>query len=268
MLSPNMRVLTRAGVLLLVTSAAACGGGGSTPSAPTSFSVTVSSPNTNVLFGATEQMTAAASDGRALAGTWTSDNSSVATVSAAGLVTPTGAGQATITFTASSGQSGTKLLRGLPTLAGTFGGTYTVTSCAQGGDIAAADVCSTTAVGTALSYVFTFTQSADVVSGKFFLGTAEFDNVSGTISLGGTLSFSGRAINTGAVFVDSTWNLSLPRPNSFGSSSTVTTVFTATGLSGSATVVGSLTTLGKSATVPQGALPLTIADAARALSAR
>jgi hypothetical protein len=80
--------------------------------APTNFTITVSSPNTFVLFTATEQMTATASDGRALTGgTWSSDNTAVATVSTTGLVTPTGGGQATIIFAASSGQVGTKLLR-------------------------------------------------------------------------------------------------------------------------------------------------------------
>ena len=81
-----MLTFKRSCVLLLVIVLSACSGSSSL-SAPTNLTVTVSSPNTNVLFGATEQMSVAASDGRALTGTWTSDNTSVATVSSTGLVT-------------------------------------------------------------------------------------------------------------------------------------------------------------------------------------
>jgi uncharacterized protein YjdB len=63
-------------------------------------------PNAIVLVGATEQMTATASDGRTLTGTWRSDDAAVAMVSSTGLVTATGAGQATIIFTSSSGEVG------------------------------------------------------------------------------------------------------------------------------------------------------------------
>jgi len=74
-------------------------------------SVTVTPATTNMSDGQTVQLTATAKDangnpltGRAMA--WSSNNTSVATVSGSGLVTAVGAGSATITAT-SEGQSGT-----------------------------------------------------------------------------------------------------------------------------------------------------------------
>ena len=90
------------------------------------FAIVVTSPNSNVFLGASEQMTATASDGRALAGTWGSDNPSAVSVNAAtGLVTAVSAGQANIFFIA-DGRQGTKLIRALPNLAGKFAGNYLV----------------------------------------------------------------------------------------------------------------------------------------------
>ena len=74
-------------------------------------------------------------------------------------------------------------------------------------------------------YTLHLTQSADVVSGQFFLGTIEFDNISATIGLGGDLAFSARATGTGTTLIDATWNLA-PRPTVL--SGTVTTIFSST----------------------------------------
>src|SRR6266403_1592751 len=83
---------------------------GVTPPTPVA-SVTVTPATTNMSDGQTVQLTATAKDangnpltGRAMA--WSSNNTSVATVSGRGLVTAVGAGSATITAT-SEGQSGT-----------------------------------------------------------------------------------------------------------------------------------------------------------------
>src|SRR5207247_2424060 len=74
-------------------------------------SVTVSPNSANLTTGQTVQLTATATDasGNPLSGrviTWTSTNTSVATVNGSGLVSAAGAGSATITAT-SEGQSGT-----------------------------------------------------------------------------------------------------------------------------------------------------------------
>ncbi len=80
---------------------------------PTQTAVTVTSTNSTISVGQTEQMTATVtmSDGstKAATGTWGSDKTNVATVNQSGLVTGIGAGTATISC-AEGGMSGTKLL--------------------------------------------------------------------------------------------------------------------------------------------------------------
>ena len=252
-----MPMFKRACVVLLVILASACGGSSSsTSTAPTNFTITVSSPNTNVLFGATEQMTAAASDGRALTGgTWSSDNTAVATVSSTGLVTPTGAGQATIIFAASSGQVGTKLLRGLPNLNGTFIGNYTVTSCTASGELARMNSpCFANRAGTSGSYTFTLTQSLDVVSGRVVLDSVDsFTNISGTIGLDGSLTFSVVSTHLDTFLhetsvTNATWNLTAPAPRTFGG--TFATIYTDTIYSGQIGINGSISTVSQTASLP------------------
>ena len=79
----------------------------------------VTSPNSNVFLGGSEQMTATASDGRALAGTWGSDNplGPVTVNAATGLAAAVSAGQANVFYIA-DGRQGAKLIRALPNFAG------------------------------------------------------------------------------------------------------------------------------------------------------
>jgi hypothetical protein len=239
-------MFTHACVFLVLISASACS---SSPSAPTNFTIAVSSPDTNVFFGATEQMTVTASDGRALTGgTWSSDMPSVATVSTTGLVTPAGAGLAHVIFTASSGQQGNKQLRALANLSGTVTGNYTVTSCTQTGQFALfPNLCAS-----AGTYTFVFTQSVDVVSGRFFLDTLEFDNISGTLDLGGNLSLSGSAI-LGMAKEDATWNLTAPTPHALGG--TLASVLTSPCCSGAVNLNGSISTVSQTASIRNGKPP-------------
>jgi hypothetical protein len=222
-----------------------------------------------VYFTASEQMTAVASDGRALTGTWSTDNTSVATVSQTGLVTPTGAGQATVIFTASTGQTGSKLLRALPDLNGTFTGQYVVTHCDQNGQVTNSNLCGIFPVGMLEPYTFSWTQSVDVLSGRFFLNTTEFDNITSTIDLGGNFTFESRAViaaGTGTNFIDATWNAFSHLPNTLGGN--LTTIWTATGLTGQANINGTIGSFRKTASVPQRALLLTLQDARRAVTGR
>ena len=245
-------------ILVLSLSLPACGSSPATmptTPTPTTFTVGVTSPDSMVYFTATEQMTAVASDGRALTGTWTTDNPVVATVSPTGLVTPTGAGQSTVIFTASTGQTGSKLLRALPNLNGTFAGQYAVISCAQNGQVPDSNLCGIFAVGSQPSYTFNWTQSVDVLSGRFFLGTTEFDNISSTIDLAGNFTFESHAAGTGTSLIDATWNAFSHQPGTLGGN--LTSIWTATGLSGQATITGLILNFHKTASVPQSALPLT-----------
>jgi hypothetical protein len=248
-----MRISQRGCIVLLLILAAACGG--STSTSPTPTNLTVSSPNSNVLFGATEQMTAVASDGRALVGSWSSDNAAVATVSPTGLVTPTGAGQATIIFTASGGQQGTKLLRGLPNLNGTFTGTYTVTSCGGSGELLRWDSpCIYNHVGRLGSYTFTLMQSNDVVRGQAALDSATtFTNISGTVGLNGNLTLTGVYTNFNSPLnelsvLNETWNLTAPDPQTFIGS--FATSETDNVLSGLLAINGTISTVNRTASLP------------------
>lgn len=231
-------------VLLLIAASACHNANTLTP--PDDVTITVSSPNTNVLFGSTEQMTATASDGRALTeGTWVSDTPSVATITTTGLVTPVGAGFSNISF-ALNGRQATKRLRALPDLNGTFAGKYDVTSCTETGQVADANLCAVFPLGSAgmfSTYAFNFTQSGDLVTGRFFIGTVLFENVSGTIDPAGNLSVGTRATTTPPTVVDASWSLVASRPNTFGG--TVSQVWTHTGLTGQANIHGSISSFSR-----------------------
>ena len=106
--------LSRIALVLLLT---ACGGGGGGSSGPPPVAtVTVSPAAASIEVGLAVTLTATTADasGNVLTGrvvTWASSNTSVATVSMAGLVTGVAAGQATITAT-SEGRSGASTVTG------------------------------------------------------------------------------------------------------------------------------------------------------------
>ena len=115
----SMRYIRLTAVLLLV----ACGDGGTTPTTPaTPVATSVTLTVTNLSFaslGQTQQLTATVQDqnGATMNGasvTWSTSATSVATVSASGLVTAVANGTATITATAGSG-NGTAVSRLVPT---------------------------------------------------------------------------------------------------------------------------------------------------------
>ncbi len=96
--------------IALCIAALGCGGGGGVAGPPPIASISVSLAQTSVVIGASTTATAIPRDagGNLLTGrtiTWSSDNSAVATVSAAGVVTAGSTGTARITA-ASEGQSG------------------------------------------------------------------------------------------------------------------------------------------------------------------
>lgn len=234
-----MKRLTVAALALFVVSC------GSTPApTPTISTVTISSPNTQVFIGATEQFTANStlSNGttQTPTGTWNSDNASVATISQAGLMTGVGSGQATIFFNATNGPTGTKLMRGLPNYGGTWSGTYLVTGCNQSGGVGLANVCGSIA-GT-LPFTFILAQGTDGVTGRFLLGTIPFENVSGVVSGNGGLTLVGRNLSNG-VQVDVTWQLTSPVARTLVGS--IAQVWTSTTLTGQANVSGAISTATK-----------------------
>jgi len=113
----NRSVVIVALLVSLVSVLAPACGDKKNPTAPTPTptGVTVTSPNSTILVGQTEQMTATVtlSTGTTQVGTgtWGSDTPTVATVSQTGLVTAVSPGEVTIYFDATGDGRGTKRLR-------------------------------------------------------------------------------------------------------------------------------------------------------------
>lgn len=211
------------------------------------YAIVVTSPNSNVFLGGSEQMTATASDGRALAGTWGSDNLSAVTVNAAtGLAAAVSAGQANVFYVA-DGRQGAKLIRALPNFAGTFAGEYLVTSCAATGEMAAANVCNTAPPGTMVPYMFIFAQTGPVLTGRVLvLGTDAVPVFAATIGVGGDVSVSGTVTVQGGLVVNTTWQIS--QKTAGGITGTIAQVWTAPGaLAGQANIAGSINSINKTA---------------------
>lgn len=224
--------------------------GSSTSPAVIDFAIVVTSPspNGNVFLGASEQMTAAASDGRVLAGTWGSDNPSAVTVDATtGLAAAVSAGQANVFFVA-DGRQGAKLIRALPNLAGTFTGAYVVTGCSATGEMAAANVCNNAPQGAQVPFTFIFAQTGPVLTGRVLVvGTDTVPAFAATISVGGDVSVNGMVI-AGGFTVDTTWQISQKTAGVI--TGTIAQVWTAPGfLTGQANVTGSINTITKTTTV-------------------
>ena len=231
--------------LLLVVSA--CNGSSSSPAA-NDFSIAVTSPNSNVFLGASEQMTATASDARVLAGTWGTDNAAAVTVTASGVATAVSSGQANIFFIA-DGRQGTKLIRALPNLAGSFTGNYLITSCTATGQMEAADVCSRAPQGSLVPYTFNLSQTGPVLTGRvLILGIDPIPLFATTIGVAGDVSVNGTVTAPGGFTVNTTWQISQKTPGV--TTGTIAQVWTAPGfLTGQTNITGSINTINKTATV-------------------
>ena len=120
----------------------------------------------------------------------------------------------------------------IPSFAGSFSGSYAITSCSQSGDVSLADVCGL--LGSSASYTFSLTQNGRSVTGSFALGGVAFPATSGSVASDGTLALSATALN-GDVSVRVDWVLSSTGSNLGG---TLTQRWTASGLSGEANVSG------------------------------
>jgi len=224
----------------------ACNTSTTTTTPPSSyFTITVTIANENVFLGTTVPITATASDGRLLVGTWQSDNPAVATVSSTGLVTAVSSGLATI-FLVAEGRQGGKTIRSLPNFAGTFTGSYRVDGCTQTGAVAAQNVCANAQPGTLIPFQFVLSQTGPVLSGNvFILGISAVPGSSAEISANGDVTFSGNGIAPGGFTVFTTWRLS-QRTIAGGISGTIAQRWTAPGLAdGEANVTASISSISK-----------------------
>ena len=232
--------------IALVMAVSAC----STPStAPDviDYVIVVTSPNGHVFLGGSEQMTATASDGRVLAGTWGSDNPSAVTVNAAtGLAAAVSAGQANV-FYAADGRQGAKLIRALPNFAGAFAGNYLVTNCAATGEMAAANVCNTVPVPPLVPYTFDFAQTGPVLTGRVLvLGIDAVQPFAATIGVGGDVTVTGTVTAPGGFTVNTTWQISQKTAGVI--TGTIAQVWTAPGvLTGQTNIAGTINTINKTA---------------------
>jgi hypothetical protein len=151
--------------------AAACsggGGGGGGATAPGSTAPTISTSNTVIFIG--QSVMFAATGGGTIR--WGGDNPAVATVEATtGRVTGVGNGRVTI-WAENDGGRTTRLLRGLPSYAGSWQGNYDVVQCVESGDFLGSGFCPLFTPGQGLQLQLTLAQTDDRVTGSFVFGTA------------------------------------------------------------------------------------------------
>jgi hypothetical protein len=192
--------------VLVVASAFAAACGKSSPAEPSRTVSSLSmSPGTDWLkISGTEKfsVTAQYNTGvvEAVTPTWTSDNTSVATVDAAGTVTGIASGQATITA-AFQGKSTTRGIRVIPDYAGRWAGNWTVANCTVQG--IPDSWCSPIRNGS-FPATLVITQTKDVVSGTWTFQDATGTHP-GTIATDGTLTLTGSTFQNGVTIEVSSW---------------------------------------------------------------
>lgn len=184
---------------------AACNKAPQTPS-PTVTTLAVSPATDLIRIKATEKfsVTATYSSGtvEAVTPSWASDNSTVASVDAAGTVTGVSSGQANITASF-QGKTASRTLRVVPDYTGTWAGTWTVTSCQVQGNFRS-DWCGPLQGNSFPATLTIDAQSRDVVSGRWTLQDSN-GTVQGTIATNGTLALTGSSLQSGVRIDISSW---------------------------------------------------------------
>jgi hypothetical protein len=178
-----MRTLMAGAVL---TSLVACGGSGG-PAAPAPVAPTLTTANTLIYIGQSVQFAATGS------GTirWGGDNPQVATVDqTTGRVTGVSNGRVTI-WAENEGGRTTRLLRGMPSYAGSWQGSYAITGCQSTGDIARIGFCGNFFQGQVLNLQLQISQTDDRVSGGFALGGNVGTLNASTVAENGVLPLTG-----------------------------------------------------------------------------
>jgi hypothetical protein len=175
--------------LLPLVSLYACGGGSSTAPTPSVTAPIIGTSNTMVYVGQT--VTFSATGGGTIR--WGGDAPGVANVDAvSGAVTGVGTGRVTI-WAENAGGRTTRLLRGLPSYNGNWGGTYVINGCQSTGDMATIKFCGNFSSGQVLNMNLTIAQSTDqVTSGGYTLGALGPGSLNAsTVAEGGTLPLTG-----------------------------------------------------------------------------
>jgi hypothetical protein len=207
-------------VAVLVVSLFACGAligcesSASLPTAPAAISpgptvtgLVLTAPD-SLFLGATTQLGASvlmSSGSPQLATcTWNLDAPQIAAIDASGVMTGLGAGQVTIWCDA-SGRRASKLVRVLPNYTGNWMGTYIVTGCADSGVFTDANFCGKVS-GAVAPYTLILTQTRDEVTGRFLLGSIQFEQTSATVSMDGHIVLASHNIS-GGITSDTVWSV-------------------------------------------------------------
>jgi hypothetical protein len=124
----------------------------------------------------------------------------------------------------------------IPSYAGSWTGTYLVSSCTNSGVFADAGLCSQ-ALNTTASVTFTLAQSDRTVTGTFSLGALTSSQATATIAGDGSLTIVA-PVQEGVFSIATTWTLQQPTPGALAGQTQQ--VWTASGQTGGATLQGSI----------------------------
>jgi hypothetical protein len=252
-----------AAVSVAILTLCACGGGGApttpTPPPKTPVSVAVGPLAANVIHIGDDQAYTATvhwSDGTDSAETasWSSDNSSVATIDSGGKAHGAGSGEATLIATTQQHGTGTLKIRVVPNYQGTWTGDYTVRGCNATGAFPPSDWCSRDAFqpGNILPIILAFTQNTDKVSGTITFGQVPTNvDATSSIAIDGALNLTAQGTFTGS---DSSQTLLTINPASFRANGpnmtgSFTLTFTANGYPGSAAIASDLNSVPRTSTL-------------------
>lgn len=149
----------------------------------------------------------------------------------------------------------------IPSYAGNWSGTYTVTGCNQTGGVALANICGS--LGQTPPYRLSFTQSNRNVSGNFTLGSIVFPNTGGSVAQDGSLQIAATT-QTNGITVIVNWALNFPSTAITG---TITQNWQSDTLSGSAVVAGSINSAIRGNLAPSSSpFPRTLEEAIRRMN--
>jgi hypothetical protein len=142
--------------------------------------------------GESEAFVAKTNTGKVTKPSWGSDAPTVATVDpATGQVKAVAFGTATI-FADVKGIRGTKLIRTVPNFGGSWQGEHHNVGCQSSGDFVRIEPCISPWDWDFLGGTFiTLTQHRDQISGTYYLGSLLYAEVVGSVSVDGTLQFTG-----------------------------------------------------------------------------
>lgn len=184
---------------LVVAGVVACGGSSPSTPAPVVTAPTLTTSNTSIYIGQSVQFSATGG------GTmrWGGDNSAVAQVDqTTGRVTGVGNGRVTI-WAENEGGRTTRLLRGMPSFAGSWQGSYAIIGCQSTGDMAAIRFCSNFFQGQVLNMNLQMSQTEDRVSGEFALGGNAGTLNPSTVAENGVLPLTGTySSSSGTIRID------------------------------------------------------------------